>query len=728
VYRFLQTCALSLTGLGIAGLLLSRLVSPVVAVLAFAAAALSPLRRRWGVNVSGRRFLYLLPLVVTVLLVDRLFFSPPLRWLMHLTLLLAVAKYWSPIFERDMLQIFTISFIHLVASAAVAQDVAFGFLLVIYTCIGVWGFIGFNCARELRASVGEKGVPMDEAPVLRATRFRPLTHLPFVAITTFSLMLLFSLTGFFFVIIPRAGLPAVLRQSEWQDLRSGFSDQVELGAIGKIKLDDQVVLRVVLPRETNGLAVAGSLRWRGVALDHFDGSRWSRSRRVEGHSVYRNHDGNSIVWSYDRLPPSGLLRQQIMLNPIGTPYLFGLPEAVAMAPQSGDRRQLIYSPVDGTWSLSESPFERLLYDVYSLPEAIGGRRSVSRSGYRIMGWSFEETYLQIPAGLRSELEVLARAWVAGVGSDEGRAEVILRRLRQDFKYTLGGAEGDSPVELMDFLLRVKEGHCEYYASAMAMLLRAVDIPSRVVTGFLPGEWNPTGNYFIVRQRDAHSWVEAYLPEKGWVTYDPTPPNTGSPLLRTGPLAAIENLLDSIEMRWSRHVLSFQVRDQLGILMKIQAGLTRTTEFAGRPLRSLRSKGRNYREGPGGVFLVYIGILLVILGVAAQAFRGRTRPRPEWRRRWRRLRLKRTQVGIARDYLHLIRYCEKRSHPKAEGDTYAEFARDLEGNSQRFAGLTEATELYYRGRFARSGNGKADRERIRTISRSIRKRKAAFPGK
>ena len=96
-------------------------------------------------------------------------------------------------------------------------------------------------------------------------------------------------------------------------------------------------------------------------------------------------------------------------------------------------------------------------------------------------------------------------------------------LRRNFRYTLKltGTPGRDP--LAHFLFETRAGHCEYFASAMAVMLRAIGIPSREVNGFLPGEYNDLGGDYIVRASDAHSWVEAYFPGSGWITFDPTPP-------------------------------------------------------------------------------------------------------------------------------------------------------------------------------------------------------------
>jgi len=719
MYRFLQTCSFTLSAIGLFSLVLSHLVSPLLAGGTFLVLLLSTYRHRWGINLSRKRYLFLLPIPVAILLADR-FVSPALPWLMHITIFLLALKYWSPVFERDILQIYTISFIHIVSSAAVAQDVSFGLLLLVYVFAAVWGFIAFNCARDVRQAAGERDVAIDRSDILRRTPFRPLSHLPFVTVAGLSMALLLGLTGSFFVIIPRAGVPAVLGGTV-TDLRAGFSDSVELGSIGRIKMDDEVVLRVAFPDGTGALAMANQLYWRATTLDRFDGREWSRTLLVDRRDIRRTRSTGDRFQSGLVRPGETLVRQQILLNPIGTQYLFGLPEMMEVKMDSGRVRQAIYSPADGSWRLDYRPAERLLYEVHSAPEYLGGRQAVSRLGRERMGNDFYRAYIQLPDSIRGDLSAVAWDWTGTARTAQARADAIQEHLRTGFTYSLEMGSGGKPVSVVEFLTKTKRGHCEYYASSMALLLRVLGVPTRVVTGFLAGEWNPNGNYFIVRQRDAHSWVEAYIPSEGWVTYDPTPPGTGSPLIRPGAMAAAQHLLDSVQLRWSRYVLSFQLQDQLGILHRIRSTAARTSRVVGRPWREI-TKPERRPYGIAGLEFVVMAIIFGTIGVIAyRSLKGRSIARPEWRRRWRRLRLSRKQVGLARDYLDLIRYCEKRSHPKDEGETYLEFTRDLEEESERFAGLSEATELYYRQRFALHRNGKADRERIRKISRKIRRR-------
>jgi len=95
-------------------------------------------------------------------------------------------------------------------------------------------------------------------------------------------------------------------------------------------------------------------------------------------------------------------------------------------------------------------------------------------------------------------------------------------LRHHYRYTLHLPTTAPKDPLANFLFERKEGHCEYFASAMAVMLRSLAIPSRVVNGFRGGEFNDLNGQYVVRASDAHSWVEAYFPGHGWVGFDPTP--------------------------------------------------------------------------------------------------------------------------------------------------------------------------------------------------------------
>ena len=129
--------------------------------------------------------------------------------------------------------------------------------------------------------------------------------------------------------------------------------------------------------------------------------------------------------------------------------------------------------------------------------------------------------MQLP-NLDPRVAQLARQVTASAGSNYMRAKAVEHYLQSNFGYTLQlpGLRETDP--LARFLFERKKGHCEYFASSMAMMVRTLGIPARIVNGFRGGEYNDLTHSYIIREKDAHSWVEAYFPEYGWVTFDPTP--------------------------------------------------------------------------------------------------------------------------------------------------------------------------------------------------------------
>jgi len=125
-------------------------------------------------------------------------------------------------------------------------------------------------------------------------------------------------------------------------------------------------------------------------------------------------------------------------------------------------------------------------------------------------------------------------------------------LRDHYRYTLHLPATVQKDPLANFLFERKEGHCEYFASAMAVMLRGLGIPARVVNGFRGGEFNDLSGQYLVRARDAHSWVEAYFPRHGWVSFDPTP--ASSLPLSKGGWNRVSLYLDAMTSFWRKWIV------------------------------------------------------------------------------------------------------------------------------------------------------------------------------
>jgi transglutaminase-like putative cysteine protease len=186
------------------------------------------------------------------------------------------------------------------------------------------------------------------------------------------------------------------------------------------------------------------------------------------------------------------------------------------------------------------------------------------------------------------------AKVMGAGPAAERARRLESHLIDHYSYTLDfvGRSADNPIE--DFLFRYRSGQCEYFASSMVLMLRSQGIPARLVTGFLGGEYNPFEGYYIVRENNAHAWVEAYLPGAGWRIFDPTPPAGRPGEGAEGATLLAQQAWDFVVFRWDRYVLTFGLYDQL----RIFGGLRELWNDLWAKLRRGEKTGSGHPSSPG----------------------------------------------------------------------------------------------------------------------------------
>jgi transglutaminase-like putative cysteine protease len=245
------------------------------------------------------------------------------------------------------------------------------------------------------------------------------------------------------------------------------------------------------------------------------------------------------------------------------------PEAVEQWRQSQQARE--ERPTDeATSGIPWVPFDLEAARNYlaDQPWRYGRRRYYRRSPQEVLQ-AYLLKCLALPETLNSgKIADLAQNWTQDAETTFSRAREIERRLRTEYGYSLTPKARGNFIE--SFLFDVQEGHCEYFATSMAVLLRNVGIPARVVNGYYSTEWNGLSGMFTVRQRDAHSWVEAWMGDNyGWMTFDPTP---SAGVARRGDRSAIaqtmSRLSDAIRMRWYRYVVDYSFTDQVGAVREI----------------------------------------------------------------------------------------------------------------------------------------------------------------
>ncbi len=467
----------------------------------------------------------------------------------------------------------------------------------------------------------------------------------------------FLASAVLFAVIPRLEFRQVLERFGRARGVVGFSGTITLREVTGIKSDRRVVARVEFPELRPGLLPA-NLYLRGAVYSRYEDGVWSRGGATP---LPVQRVGFTHFVGDDAVPDS---TADITLEAADNPALFiyGHPTLIegAFAP--------LLSDGEGNFSLARSGHPTLRYRVRfaaDLPPR-------SRTGRRA-----ETEDLAFPKGYE-DVRVLAREIAGATGTDDERAERIMRFFMSGFRYTLS----DPASSIREFLFRKRAGYCEHYAAGLSLLLRGAGIPSRVAAGYLGGEWNGVGKYLIVRQSDAHAWVEAWLDGR-WVTLDATPPSGDSSPFRTR-TGTIGLCVDWLRQRWDKYVVNYSMRMQADAVKE--------------GVRAVRRTGAAFRfRGWGGIG-----------GAARRATGWALLAAPALYLLYRLLRKRRNSAEngsppglppLPGPYARLVRRLDRNRFRRHPGETLEEALTaaagsrpDLSGDAVRFLGL------YHRDRF------------------------------
>jgi protein-glutamine gamma-glutamyltransferase len=589
--------------------------------------------------------------------------------LLHLLLFLIVYRLFHAQTAREGLELVLLTFLQLLAASTLTASLGFLLVFCLYVVFGIWAFILWHLTREteLAAPAGDR-----EATGL-FTR-------PFLLSAGCAAGLALVVTPVLFFLIPRIGQAFLPVRSSLGVQTTGFSSRVELGTYGSIQTDPTIVMRVSFPQEAGLPAHLSDLRWRGVALDRFDGRTWSIARS-DAHPVRQAWQGRYLVSAYE--PGAAFLWAEVFLEPIGTTAVFIPPRLVSI--EGG----LPGLGVDsgGSLSLSAAPTGRIRYTVLSQVGQGSQDGLLHAAPAGRMAPEVRERYLQLP-WLAPRVRALAESLGAGASPIE-----MIRRieeyLTQHVRYSLdlGSETGRDPLE--DFLFERRTGNCEYFASSLVVLLRAAGIPARVVNGFQRGEWNEVGQYLAVRQRDAHSWAEVYLDGQGWLSVDPTP-RAAFEARAFGQSTWLTQSFDALRWEWNRYVVDYSLLDQATFALRLRQRSLALQWAAGRALATLPlARALQGMRRHAGSSLACLG-LLAALGWWL------------WRRRpirgaWGWLPRMRRQGSPVAFYDRMLRTLARRGHVRSPADTAREFLTGLQDPALH--GRAEAlTRLYERVRF------------------------------
>jgi transglutaminase-like putative cysteine protease len=297
-----------------------------------------------------------------------------------------------------------------------------------------------------------------------------------------------------FVLFPRinTGLRVDFRANRLAS--TGFSDRLSPGSIAALANSSDIAFRAELPGSTATLP--GSMYWRGVVMWHCDGLEW----RAPYVPVSISSRDRGATQSFT----NNTIRQRITLAPHGARWMFALDRPFEIPPGA------ILARGDYLWSVQTIRKARRYEVVSSLGPAGKDLTPVER-----------REALELPPSISPAVRDLGQSWTTQNSSPRSVVNSALQFFRaQGFRYSLTPGEYRKN-DLEQFLFHRRVGFCEHYAASFATLMRLAGIPARVVVGYLGGEYNDLGHFFLVRQADTHAWCEVWLPESGWTRVDPT---------------------------------------------------------------------------------------------------------------------------------------------------------------------------------------------------------------
>jgi transglutaminase-like putative cysteine protease len=632
---------------------------------------------------------------------DFLIFSPGpgpldrmLQATVHLILFATVIKVFSARKYRDYGYLAALSFLMMLASAVLTVATNYLACFTLYVLFAISTFISYDIKRATEAAPRAPEGPFPAPGQNRAAIEQALTS------ATLGLALgIVVLAALLFFVIPRYRTGYLTSMGMQAQNITGFSESVNLGDMRQILRSSAVVMRVQVTE--GGPRAFQGIKWRGVALTSFDGRHWYNDNTEQRSLVPEFSEESSQRFELPEAPdearasrPYRPLHYRVLLSPVSTDVLFvaALPYEV-----TGHLRLI---NIDETSSLHnpQHAYSPLGYDVVSgvgLPSPADLRRASTDypSDLRLI-------YLNLPR-LDPRVVEMAHQVTTSATNNYDRALAIQNYLRNSFGYSLNPPAIEPNDPIGSFLLKSKKGYCEYFAAAMAVMLRTMGVPSRLVNGFQTGSYNRVGKDFVVRARDAHSWVEVYFPKYGWIPFDPTPPDP-NPILP----GTLDDYLDAASLFWNEWIINYDFAHQVRLASELEQDSRRFQQTAQR--RFLRFQRQAILLGywlEGGlmshkllVMLVMLGILGALAAVEKGISPAEIRFLWAWKFGRRELRLGPREATLT--YLRFLKVLHKKGLRKPASQTPREFALSLAG-SRLSSGVQEFTRLYNHLRFGGS---------------------------
>jgi transglutaminase-like putative cysteine protease len=468
----------------------------------------------------------------------------------HLLFFLAVMKILTARSSRDHQFTAAIALLELLTAAILSVNFTFFFFLALYLLFAVAALASGEIRRSMQRA--------DATARTGGKRFHP--RLALLAVLT--TMAILTITAGLFFVLPRTAEAAFSRLAAHGVFLPGFSNQVNLGEIGEIKTSSLPVMHI---RIWSALAV-GPMKWRGAALSDFDGKRWSNPGRAP--EVIPVENEHVVLAAPGLRAPGRRVNYRVEMEALENDTLFfaGIPETLDL------RARALYRSQTAGYRLGHPMPRGFHYDVYGLLDDPPDELSL-RFPPPVLPLAERELFLQLPV-LDGRIVALASRVTGGANTDLEKARAIERHLRAEYAYTLELPQREVADPLAHFLFTRRKGHCEYFASSMAVMLRTLGIPARLATGFQSGVFNPVNGLWLVRAGDAHSWVEAWIPGHGWATFDPTPPGPNTDT--TSVLSQLALYFDAAETFWREWVVAYDLTRQSSLAYRLEQTVHRAS--------------------------------------------------------------------------------------------------------------------------------------------------------
>jgi len=618
------------------------------------------------------------------LLISRAFLNATV----HLVLFVLVVRVFSTRRYRDYYFLAVIAFLMVLAASVLTVDSTFLLAFAGFMLMAVATFILMEM-RRASAQATIRSNPSNDEQAHRRMGISLASAAPALA--------LFILLGaaLIFFLLPRVSSGYLSAYAPGGEMATGFSDRVQLGRIGEIQQAHSLVMHIRIDDDPRG---AFDLKWRGVTLNVFDGRAWFNPH--ERRLVPRSPDG--LVFSSPN--PTGethrggssgsVVHYRVLMEPVSSNVFFLAPTPSTLEGE--------YSTVamDGGGAVFDLDPEHPITSYQATSDIAQPNAAGLRTASDVYPADILLNYLQLPR-LDPRIQPMAEQVTASAHNNYDKALAIEAYLRTKFGYTLQLPRTIPRDPLANFLFERKQGHCEYFASSMAVMLRTLQIPARVVNGFRTGEFNDLTSQYLVLASNAHSWVEAYFPGYGWISFDPTP--AAPPQIRTGWSRAML-YVDALASFWREWVVNYDAGHQYSLSREATRNslewLQRLRNRARRNYEALVMDARRTQQTVSAAPVRWsvagaIVTLLLLLGANA-------------RRLWRTLQRRQLAAHPEKSpraaatiwYGRMARTLARHGWHKLPAQTPEEFVTRISDEAVRQR-VTQFTQLYERARFGDS---------------------------